>query len=66
MAEQQAAPETGRSQSDAQWAEAVRQAGDQLRSRGWGVERLLSHNDIRHLLREMARQTPPCFGGVSV
>lgn len=38
---------TSKAQFDAQWAEAVKWAGDQLRSRGWGIERLLSHNDAR-------------------
>lgn len=32
----------------AQWDEAVAWAGDYLNSRGWGVDRLLSHNDCRY------------------
>lgn len=31
----------------AQWDEAVAWAGDYLMSRGWGIDRLLSHNDCR-------------------
>ena len=35
------------SQFDSQWAEAVKWAGDYLNSQGWGIDRLLSHNDCR-------------------
>ena len=34
-------------QFDSQWAEAVKWAGDYLNSRGWGIDRLLSHNECR-------------------
>lgn len=34
---------------DAQWNEAVAWAGDYLASRGWGIDRLLSHNDCRYM-----------------
>ena len=32
-----------------QWGEAVKWAGDYLQSRGWGIDRLLSHNDCRYI-----------------
>ena len=32
-----------------QWGEAVAWAGDYLKSRGWGIDRLLSHNDCRYI-----------------
>lgn len=38
---------TGQAQFDAQWAEAVKWCGDYLSSRGWGIDRLLSHNECR-------------------
>ena len=34
-------------QFDNQWAEAVKWAGDYLSSRGWGIDRLLSHSECR-------------------
>lgn len=34
-------------QFDSQWNEAVKWAGDYLSSRGWGIDRLLSHNECR-------------------
>ena len=34
-------------QFDNQWNEAVKWAGDYLNSRGWGIDRLLSHNECR-------------------
>lgn len=40
---------SNRADFERQWAEAVRWAGDYLRSRGWGVSRLISHNDCRTL-----------------
>ena len=36
-------------QFDNQWNEAVRWAGDYLKSRGWGVDRLLSHDECRRM-----------------
>lgn len=38
---------TSRAQFEAQWAEAVRWCGDYLAGRGWGVDRLLSHDECR-------------------
>lgn len=38
---------TSQSQFDAQWGEATQWAADYLASRGWGIDRLLSHNDCR-------------------
>lgn len=38
---------TSRAQFESQWAEAVRWCGDFLAGRGWGVERLLSHDECR-------------------
>lgn len=35
------------SQFDNQWNEAVKWAGDYLKSRGWGIDRLLSHDECR-------------------
>lgn len=32
---------------EAQWAEAVKWCGDQLKSRGWGISRLYSHDEAR-------------------
>lgn len=32
-----------------QWGEAVKWAGDYLNQRGWGIDRLLSHNDCRYI-----------------
>lgn len=32
---------------NAQWAEAVQWCADQLTARGWGIDRLLCHNDCR-------------------
>lgn len=40
---------TGQAQFDSQWAEAVKWAGDYLMSRGWGIDRLLSHNECRYI-----------------
>ena len=34
---------------DRQWAEAVRWCGDYLAGRGWGVDRLLSHDECRRI-----------------
>lgn len=36
-------------QFDAQWREAVAWCGDYLASRGWGVDRLLSHDECRRM-----------------
>ena len=38
---------TSQADFDAQWAEAVRWCGDYLASRGWGTDRLLSHDECR-------------------
>lgn len=40
---------TSRAQFESQWAEAVRWCGDYLRSRGWGADRLLSHDECRRI-----------------
>ena len=36
-------------QFDSQWNEAVKWAGDYLKSRGWGIDRLLSHDECRRM-----------------
>lgn len=36
---------TNQTDFDAQWTEAVKWAGDYLHSKGWGVDRLISHNE---------------------
>ena len=36
-------------QFDNQWNEAVKWAGDYLKSRGWGIDRLLSHDECRQI-----------------
>lgn len=36
-------------QFDSQWKEAVKWAGDYLSSRGWGVDRMLSHSECRYI-----------------
>ncbi len=33
----------------AQWDEAVKWAGDYLNARGWGIDRMISHNDARRM-----------------
>ncbi len=38
---------TSREQFDKQWSEAVKWAGDYLNKRGWGIDRMISHNDAR-------------------
>lgn len=38
---------TNKSDFDKQWDEAVKWAGDYLNSRGWGIDRMISHNDAR-------------------
>lgn len=38
---------TNKSDFNAQWNEAVKWAGDYLNSKGWGINRLLCHNDCR-------------------
>ena len=40
---------TTTSDFNAQWREAVKWAGDYLASRGWGTDRLLSHNECRYI-----------------
>lgn len=39
---------TNQDDFNAQWDEAVKWAGDYLNSRGWGVDRMISHNDATH------------------
>lgn len=39
---------TNQDDFNAQWQEAVKWAGDYLNSRGWGVDRMISHNDATH------------------
>lgn len=38
---------TSKADFDKQWNEAVKWAGDYLNSRGWGIDRMISHNDTR-------------------
>ena len=38
---------TNRADFDKQWNEAVKWAGDYLNKRGWGIDRMISHNDAR-------------------
>lgn len=38
---------TSKADFDKQWNEAVKWAGDYLNSRGWGIDRMISHNDAR-------------------
>ena len=38
---------TTREQFNQQWSEAVKWAGDYLNKRGWGIDRMISHNDAR-------------------
>lgn len=38
---------TNQADFNAQWNEAVKWAGDYLNSRGWGIDRMLSHNECR-------------------
>ena len=38
---------TNQADFNAQWNEAVKWAGDYLNSKGWGINRLLCHNDCR-------------------
>lgn len=40
---------TSRADFDKQWEEAVKWAGDYLNSRGWGIDRMISHNDARRM-----------------
>ena len=40
---------TNRADFDKQWDEAVKWAGDYLNSRGWGIDRMISHNDARRM-----------------
>ena len=38
---------TNKADFDKQWNEAVKWAGDYLNKRGWGIDRMISHNDAR-------------------
>lgn len=38
---------TNRADFDKQWSEAVKWAGDYLNKRGWGIDRMISHNNAR-------------------
>lgn len=38
---------TNQADFDRQWTEAVKWCGDYLNKRGWGIDRLISHNDAR-------------------
>ena len=38
---------TNREDFDRQWTEAVKWCGDYLHKRGWGIDRMISHNDAR-------------------
>lgn len=38
---------TNKEDFDRQWTEAVKWCGDYLHKRGWGIDRLISHNDAR-------------------
>lgn len=49
---------TSRADFDKQWEEAVKWAGDYLNSRGWGIDRMISHNDARLMLGGTDHQDP--------
>ena len=40
---------TNKADFDKQWEQAVKWAGDYLNSRGWGIDRMISHNDARRM-----------------
>lgn len=40
---------TSQADFNAQWSEAVKWCGDYLASRGWGADRMLSHNECRQV-----------------
>lgn len=40
---------TNRADFDKQWDEAVKWCGDYLNKRGWGIDRMISHNDARRM-----------------
>lgn len=49
---------TSRADFDKQWEEAVKWAGDYLNSRGWGIDRMISHNDARLMFGGTDHQDP--------
>ena len=49
---------TSRADFDKQWEEAVKWAGDYLNSRGWGIDRMISHNDARMMFGGTDHQDP--------
>lgn len=40
---------TSQADFDRQWTEAIKWCGDYLNSRGWGIDRMISHNDARRM-----------------
>lgn len=49
---------TNQADFDKQWDEAVKWAGDYLNSRGWGIDRMISHNDARLMFGGTDHQDP--------
>lgn len=49
---------TNQADFDKQWGEAVKWAGDYLNSRGWGIDRMISHNDARLMFGGTDHQDP--------
>ena len=49
---------TSRADFDKQWEEAVKWAGDYLNSHGWGIDRMISHNDARLMFGGTDHQDP--------
>ena len=50
---------TNKADFNAQWTEAIKWAGDYLNAKGWGIDRLLCHNDCR--LHEYWRSLWQCW-----
>lgn len=49
---------TSKADFDKQWDQAVKWAGDYLNSRGWGIDRMISHNDARLMFGGTDHQDP--------
>ena len=49
---------TNRADFNKQWDEAVKWCGDYLNKRGWGIDRLISHNDARLMFGGTDHQDP--------
>lgn len=49
---------TNKADFDKQWDQAVKWAGDYLNSRGWGIDRMISHNDARLMFGGTDHQDP--------